>query len=40
MKPETIITAIIVLIVVWGGLIYFIRRALFYESKKRLNGKE
>jgi len=38
MKPETIITAIIVLSVVWGGLIYFIRKALFYEKKKSVNG--
>jgi hypothetical protein len=38
MKLETIITAIIVLSVVWGGLIYFIRKALFYEKKKSVNG--
>ncbi|MCX8105031.1 MAG: MetS family NSS transporter small subunit [Ignavibacterium album] len=39
MKIETIITAVIVLSVVWGGLIYFIRKALFYEKHKLLNGK-
>ncbi|MGQ9797866.1 MAG: MetS family NSS transporter small subunit [Ignavibacterium sp.] len=38
MKIETIITAVIVLSVVWGGLIYFIRKALFYEKKKSVNG--
>lgn len=38
MKIETIITAVIVLGVVWGGLIYFIRKALFYEKKKSVNG--
>ncbi|AFH48368.1 Hypothetical protein IALB_0656 [Ignavibacterium album JCM 16511] len=34
------ITAVIVLSVVWGGLIYFIRKALFYEKRKSLNGKD
>lgn len=38
MKIETIITAFVVLTVVWGGLVYFIRKALFYENKKSLNG--
>lgn len=40
MKIETIITALIVLSIVWGGLIYFIRKALFYEKQKLLNGKD
>ncbi|MFN3693830.1 MAG: hypothetical protein ACK4UV_02385 [Ignavibacterium sp.] len=40
MKIETIITAIIVLSIVCGGLIYFIRKALFYEKQKLLNGKD
>lgn len=40
MKIEMIITAVIVLSVVWGGLIYFIRKALFYEKRKTLNGKD
>ncbi|MFN3872871.1 MAG: hypothetical protein ACK4R9_07705 [Ignavibacterium sp.] len=40
MKIETIITAVIVLSVVWGGLIYFICKALFYEKQKLLNGKD
>lgn len=38
MKIETIITAFVVLTVVWGGLFCFIRKALFYEKKKSLNG--
>lgn len=38
MKIETILTAMIVLSIVWGGLIYFIRKALFYEKKKSING--
>jgi hypothetical protein len=38
MKIETILTAVIVLSIVWGGLIYFIRKALFYEKKKSVNG--
>lgn len=38
MKIETILTTVIVLGVVWGGLIYFIRKALFYEKKKSVNG--
>jgi hypothetical protein len=38
MKIETILTAVIVLSTVWGGLIYFIRKALFYEKKKSVNG--
>ncbi|WP_275039100.1 hypothetical protein [Ignavibacterium album] len=40
MKIEMMITAVIVLSVVWGGLIYFIRKALFYEKRKSLNGKD
>lgn len=38
MKIETIFTAFVVLSIVWGGLVYFIRKALFYEKKKSLNG--
>lgn len=40
MRIETIITAVIVLSIVWGGLVYFVRRALFYERQKSLNGKD
>lgn len=40
MKLETIITAVLVLGIVWGGLIYFLRNAINYEKKKTLNGKD
>ncbi len=40
MNIETILTAIVVLITVWGGLIYFIRKALFHEKQKLENGKD
>lgn len=37
-EPETIITAILVLGIVWGGLIFFLRKAFIYEKKKN-NGQ-
>jgi hypothetical protein len=36
----TIITAIIVIGIVWGGLTFFLSRALKYEKMKIENGKE
>jgi hypothetical protein len=36
----TIITALIVLGIVWGGLSFFIIRAVKYEKLKIENGKE
>jgi len=40
MNPFTIITAIIVIGIVWGGLFFFLSRALKYEKLKKGNGKE
>ena len=40
MQIETIITALIVLGIVWGGLVFFVCRALKYESLKSKNGKD
>jgi hypothetical protein len=36
----TIITAIVVLGIVWGGLVFFFSRAFKYEKMKRKNGEE
>jgi hypothetical protein len=36
----TIITAILVIGIVWGGLTFFLSRALKYEKMKMKNGKE
>jgi hypothetical protein len=36
----TIITAIIVIGIVWGGLSFFLSRALKYEKMKIKDGKE
>jgi hypothetical protein len=36
----TIITAIIVIGIVWGGLVLFLSRALKYEKLKMKNGEE
>jgi hypothetical protein len=36
----TIITAIIVIGIVWGGLSFFLSRALKYEKMKMKDGKE
>jgi hypothetical protein len=40
MDISTIITALIVLGIVWGGLAFFIFRAVKYEKLKTGNGKE
>jgi len=40
MNILTLITALIVLGIVWGGLAFFIVRAVKYEKLKIENGKE
>jgi len=40
MNAFTIITAVIVVGIVWGGLIFFLRKALKYEKIKMKSGKE
>lgn len=40
MNIFTIITAVIVLGVVWGGLVFFISRAVKYEKLKTQNGEK
>lgn len=40
MNIFTILTAVLVLGVVWGGLAFFILRAVKYEKMKSANGKE
>jgi len=40
MNMFTIITAIIVIGIVWGGLTFFLSKALKYEKLKMKNGKE
>jgi hypothetical protein len=40
MNLFTIITAVIVIGIVWGGLTFFLSRALKYEKIKQQNGKE
>jgi hypothetical protein len=40
MNIFTIITAVIVIIIVWGGLTFFLSRALKYEKIKMKNGEE
>ena len=40
MNLFSIITAIVVLGIVWGGLIIFLVKASVYEKKKKVNGKE
>lgn len=40
MNEYTIITAIIVIGIVWGGVIFFISRALKYEKDKIKLGEE
>jgi len=40
MNTFTIITAILVIGIVWGGLAFFLSRALRYEKIKMKNGKE
>jgi hypothetical protein len=40
MSITSIITALIVIGVVWGGLIFFLRKAFKYEKLKMKNGEE
>ena len=40
MNITTIITMGIVLGIVWGGLIFFLMRAIKYEKVKAQNGKD
>lgn len=40
MNVFTIITAILVLGIVWGGLVFFISRAIKYEKLKKENGEK
>ena len=40
MEKSTIITMIIVLGIVWGGLAFFLIRAIKYEKVKIKNGEE
>lgn len=40
MDIKTIFTAIIVLGIVWGGLIFFLSRAVKYEKMKTENGEK
>ena len=40
MNMVTIITALIVIGIVWGGLLFFLRKAFKYEKIKQKNGKE
>jgi len=40
MNIFTIITAVLVIGIVWGGLTFFLSRALKYEKLKMKNGKE
>ena len=40
MNLFTIITAIVVIGIVWGGVTFFLSRALKYEKMKQRDGKE
>jgi len=40
MSLFTILTALIVAGIVWGGFAFFLSRALRYEKMKKENGKE
>ena len=40
MELSGIITMIVVLGIVWGGLTFFLSRAVKYEKFKRKNGEE
>ena len=40
MNAFTIITAIVVLGIVWGGLSFFLSKALKYEKMKMKNGEK
>lgn len=37
MKPETIITAILVIGIVWGGVSFFLSQAIKFEKNKKDN---
>lgn len=37
MKPETIITAIFVIGIVWGGVSFFLSQAVKFEKNKKGN---
>lgn len=40
MSIITIITAFVVIGIVWGGLLFFLRKAFRYEKMKLKNGEE
>ncbi len=40
MNPFTILTAIIVVGIVWGGLTFFLTRAMKFEKAKESHGEE
>jgi len=40
MNASTIITLVLVIGIVWGGLGFFLSRAIKYEKLKSKNGKE
>jgi hypothetical protein len=40
MNIFTVITAVIVISIVWGGLTFFLSHALKYEKMKMKNGEE
>jgi hypothetical protein len=40
MNLFAIITVVIVIGIVWGGLLFFLRKAFKYEKLKMKNGKE
>ena len=40
MNIFTIITAVVVLGIVWGGVVFFLSRAMKYEKLKETNGQK
>ena len=40
MDVITIITGLVVIGIVWGGLLFFLRKAFKYEKIKQKNGEE
>ena len=40
MNIFTIVTAVVVLGIVWGGVIFFLTRAMKYEKLKEENGQK
>jgi heme/copper-type cytochrome/quinol oxidase subunit 2 len=40
MKPVTLVTMIVILGIVWGGVIFFIIKAYRSEKRKITNGKD